>query len=102
MPISVAVKALVATNATPYHFRVPAGFPIPTLPRDNPLTVEGVALGKKLFHEKLLSRDNTISCASCHNETQAFSDSPHRFSKGVDQQEDALQCNAALQPRVEA
>jgi cytochrome c peroxidase len=86
-PVSVTVKVLVATNATPYHFRVPAGFPIPALPRDNPLTIEGVALGKHLFHEKLLSRDNTISCVSCHNETQAFSDSPHRFSKGVDGQE---------------
>jgi cytochrome c peroxidase len=87
MPVSATVKALVATNATPYHFRVPAGFPIPALPRDNPLTIEGVALGRQLFHEKLLSRDNTLSCASCHNETQAFSDSPHRFSKGVDGQE---------------
>jgi cytochrome c peroxidase len=86
-PISVAIKALVATNATPYHFRVPAGFPIPALPRDNPLTVEGVTLGKQLFHEKLLSRDDSISCASCHNEAKAFSDSPHRFSVGVDQQE---------------
>ena len=87
VPISVTVRALVATNATPYHFRVPAGFPIPALPRDNPLTVEGVALGKQLFHEKLLSRDNSLSCASCHKEAQAFSDSPHRFSVGVDQQE---------------
>jgi cytochrome c peroxidase len=89
VPISVPFGPLIATNATPYHFRVPAGFPIPSLPRDNPLTVEGVALGRRLFHEKLLSRDNTLSCASCHNETQAFSDSPRRFSIGVDQQEGA-------------
>ena len=87
MPISVTVRALVAANATPYHFRVPAGFPMPSLPRDNPLTVEGAALGEQLFHEKLLSRDNTLSCASCHNETKVFSDSPHRFSKGVDGQQ---------------
>jgi len=87
MPISVTVRALMATNTTPYHFRVPAGFPIPSLPRDNPLTVEGVTLGARLFHEKLLARDNTLSCASCHKETQAFSDSPRRFSKGVDEQE---------------
>jgi cytochrome c peroxidase len=51
------------------------------------LTLEGVALGGRLFHEKLLSRDNKLSCASCHNETQAFSDSPRRVSIGVDKQE---------------
>jgi cytochrome c peroxidase len=73
----------IAANATPYHFRVPAGFPIPSLPRDNPLTVEGVALGKRLFNEKLLSRDDTLSCASCHQEAHAFGDS-RRFSVGVD------------------
>jgi cytochrome c peroxidase len=88
-PVSIAPTVLMATNATPYHFRVPQGFPIPTLPRDNPLTVEGVALGAQLFHEKLLSRDNTLSCASCHKETQAFSDSPRRYSIGVDKQEGA-------------
>ena len=89
MPIAVTVRTLIATNATPYRFHVPAGFPIPSLPRDNPLTVEGVALGQRLFHEKLLSRDSTLSCASCHQEMAAFSDSPCRFSLGVDQQEGA-------------
>lgn len=74
---------LIASNATPYRFHVPAGFPIPALPRDNPLTEEGVALGRRLFNEKLLSRDDTLSCASCHQEAHAFSDS-RRFSVGVD------------------
>lgn len=53
------------------------------LPYDNPLTVEGVALGRRLFHEKALSRDGTISCASCHIQEHAFSD-PRRFSIGTD------------------
>ncbi|MCW5900630.1 MAG: cytochrome-c peroxidase [Flavobacteriales bacterium] len=44
------------------------------LPYDNPLTVEGVALGRRLFHEPLLSGDGTLSCASCHQQKQAFSD----------------------------
>jgi len=78
---------LIGPNATPYHFHVPSGFPIPSLPRDNPLTVEGVALGKRLFHEKFLSRDNTQSCASCHQEQHGFTDSPRRVSVGVDKQE---------------
>jgi cytochrome c peroxidase len=56
----------------------------PTLPYDNPLTEEGITLGRRLFYEKALSRDGTISCASCHQQKHAFSD-PRRFSVGVDQ-----------------
>jgi cytochrome c peroxidase len=87
-PAPAAVtQALIATNATLYQFHLPVGFPIPPLPRDNPLTVEGVALGDRLFHETLLSRDNTLSCASCHKPEHAFTDSPRRFSLGVDKLE---------------
>ena len=67
---------------TPYRFSMSAVFPIPDLPRDNPLTEERVALGEKLFHDPLLSRDGTISCASCHDSKSAFSD-PRRYSVGV-------------------
>ncbi len=47
------------------------------------MTVEGVLLGKNLFYEKMLSGDNTMSCASCHAPSAAFSDS-NQFSKGID------------------
>jgi len=67
---------------TPYPFKTGATFPMPDLPRDNPLTVERVALGEDLFHETSLSRDGSISCASCHKANAAFSD-PRRFSAGV-------------------
>jgi len=50
---------------------------------DNELTVEGVKLGRMLFYEKLLSKDNSIACASCHKQENAFSD-PDRLSSGVD------------------
>lgn len=46
----------------------------PVIPIINPQTVEGVALGKKLFFDPILSRDNTISCASCHAPQHAFTD----------------------------
>ena len=69
---------------TPYRFTMNAHFPIPDLPRDNPLIEERVRLGEKLFHEKLLSRDGTVACASCHSDS-AFSD-PRKFSIGVDGQ----------------
>lgn len=52
------------------------------VPADNPLTVEGVALGRKLFYETALSDDYTMSCASCHKQENAFSD-PRAFSLGT-------------------
>jgi cytochrome c peroxidase len=67
---------------TPFSFQMSAKFPIPDLPRDNPLIAERVELGAELFHEKALSKDSTISCASCHREGAAFSD-PRQFSAGV-------------------
>ncbi len=67
---------------TPYRFTMSATFPVPDLPRDNPLIEERVALGKALFHETALSRDGTLSCASCHVENFAFTDA-RRFSLGV-------------------
>jgi cytochrome c peroxidase len=56
--------------------------PLPEFP-DNPTTVQGVALGRRLFHETALSGDGTQSCASCHRQTSAFAD-PDRFSVGID------------------
>ena len=67
---------------TPYRFTMSATFPVPDLPRDNPLTEERVALGKALFNETALSRDGTLSCASCHVANFAFTDA-RRFSLGV-------------------
>jgi cytochrome c peroxidase len=51
---------------------------------DNPLTVEGIGLGRRLFYEKRLSAYNTISCGSCHRQTHAFADD-RAFSLGFDQ-----------------
>ena len=56
----------------------------PALPAfvDNPTTVEGVALGRRLFHDPALSGDGTQSCASCHQQALAFGDSGS-FSLGI-------------------
>jgi cytochrome c peroxidase len=56
-------------------FSVPAGLDayLP-VPESNPLTREKVELGKKLFSDVRLSRDNSISCATCHNPKLAFTD----------------------------
>ena len=69
-------------NFTPYRFTMSATFPVPDLPRDNPLIEERVALGKALFSETSLSRDSTLSCSSCHQADTAFTD-PRPFSTGV-------------------
>jgi len=53
------------------------------IPADNPLTIEGVALGRRLFYDTKLSADNTQSCASCHAPTSGFTDS-EQFSTGID------------------
>jgi len=59
---------------TPYPFQMSATFPIPDLPRDNPLTVERVTLGKTLFFDKQLSINNAQSCSDCHAPEKAFTD----------------------------
>ncbi|HEY1047549.1 MAG TPA: cytochrome c peroxidase [Bacteroidia bacterium] len=69
---------------TPYTLNLPAGFPNMKIPADNPLTVEGIALGKMLFFDPILSGDNTMSCATCHKQAFGFTDSSNRFSTGID------------------
>lgn len=54
------------------------------IPEDNPMTVQGVALGRHLFYEKRLSADNTQSCGSCHGPAFSFTDNGLRYSKGID------------------
>lgn len=55
------------------------------IPADNPLTVEKVELGKLLFFDPRLSRDNTMSCASCHQPELAWTDGT-KISMGIDNQ----------------
>lgn len=68
---------------TPYELVLPASLPKPKLPDDNPLTVEGIKLGNKLFFEDLLSGDNTMSCSGCHAQKFAFTDNELDFSVGI-------------------
>jgi len=68
-------------DTTPYTLEY-GQLPAPNLPSNNVLTVQGVKLGRMLFHDPMLSADGTQSCASCHNQAHAFSDTA-RFSLGV-------------------
>lgn len=63
------------TGPTPYALAIPATLPKNfVIPADNSMTVEGVELGRHLFYETKLSRDNSISCGSCHQQQLAFTD----------------------------
>lgn len=69
-------------DSTPYTLEY-RDFPDPELPSDNLPTKAGVQLGRMLFYEKLMSKDGSMSCADCHRQAQAFSDSL-QFSIGVE------------------
>lgn len=71
-------------ETTPYELTRLEGMPPMPIPPSNPMTVEGVNLGKKLFYDPILSGDNTQSCASCHRQSAAFVDPEMQFSVGID------------------
>ena len=76
----------ITTEQTPYVLSFPANLAPPIIPADNPLTEEGVKLGRVLFYEKKLSAKNNVSCGSCHMQKFAFA-SGTALSKGTDGQD---------------
>ena len=70
-------------DPTPYELVIPQGFPDMIIPGDNPMTIEGVALGRRLFYDTILSGDNTQSCGSCHAPAFNFTDNGKQFSEGI-------------------
>jgi cytochrome c peroxidase len=66
----------------PYELKLPPHFPLPEIPEDNLLTKSRVELGRLLFSDPILSRDSTVSCASCHKSEFAFADN-RAVSPGV-------------------
>ncbi|MGZ8558934.1 MAG: cytochrome-c peroxidase [Chitinophagaceae bacterium] len=75
-------------NDKPYQLtlvqlEIPAGFPEPVYKfSDNPLSKEGIELGRQLFYDGRLSLDGKIACASCHQQTGAFGTFEHDLSHG--------------------
>ncbi len=84
--LNLAGKDKKPKGLTPYSISLPSfvGDYFDKMPQDdeNPLTEEGVALGRRLFYEKKLSANNTLSCGSCHKQQHAFADN-RQFSLGV-------------------
>lgn len=58
----------------PYVWHLPAGFPKPKIPADNPMTYEKVELGRRLFYDRRLAQNNNQSCGDCHVQARAFTD----------------------------
>ncbi len=57
-----------------WAWSLPAYFPTPKAPADNPMSSAKVELGRHLFHDRRLSGNGTQSCGSCHHQDKAFSD----------------------------
>ena len=75
--LSALLLCLSACQEAPeqtYDWRLPAGFPQPLVPQDNPMTAAKVDLGKALFFSQDLSFNQQQSCASCHQPQHAFSE----------------------------
>lgn len=70
-------------NPTAYNATLPRNLPSATFPSRNPLTEQGVKLGRMLFYDPILSGDSTLACAGCHRQENAFAD-PRVFSIGID------------------
>lgn len=66
------------------ELEVPAHFPEVTYNlTNNPLTKNGIELGRKLFYEGAVSSTGTVSCGTCHEQKYAFTHHGHTFSHGV-------------------
>lgn len=65
-------------------FKIPEGWPVPFYNfQNNKLTAAGFALGRKIFYDVRLSKDNSTSCGTCHQSFAAFANSGHMLSHGV-------------------
>ena len=76
--ISILSGCKRSTSDTPVgqtiQIHPPLGLPAVPIPADNPPTADTIALGRKLFYDKRLSRDNSVSCATCHKPATDFTD----------------------------
>ena len=87
----MALVSFARAGVEEFAWKLPAGFPTPAVPADNPMSAAKVALGEALFSDPRLSITGKYSCQSCHSPTRAFTDGLPR-SRGATG--DALSLNA--------
>jgi cytochrome c peroxidase len=68
---SESVGSAIALPLSPLPVGLDSLMPVPI---SNPVTEEKIELGRRLFFDQQLSRDGTVSCASCHHPDKAFTD----------------------------
>jgi len=62
----------IPEHLTPYPVEISEWFPLLEVPENNPLTVEGVQLGRMLYYDEILEQDQVNSCSSCHVQEFGF------------------------------
>lgn len=65
---------LSGSSIDDYPWDLPAWVPRPVVPADNPMSIAKVELGRHLFYDQRLSADQSMSCATCHQQDKAFTD----------------------------
>jgi len=70
-------------SPTLYELELPDNVTMFPQPADNPMTEEGVELGRRLFYDTILSGDSSLACAGCHQQAFAFT-VPDQFSIGIE------------------
>ena len=81
------VVVVATQHPNPYNITVPQFFPTQmNIPADNPLTVEGIKLGRYLFYDGRLSgrteSDSLMSCSTCHLQSNSFECGVNNFDNG--------------------
>lgn len=80
----IAIITLIIGTFQNDLFHTPKGWPDPVYDfKKNPLKEEIIYLGRALFYDPMLSKDGTISCASCHSPFSAFTHVDHALSHGI-------------------
>ncbi len=74
---------LLALAASAPLLAAPLGLPAVPVPADNPMSPAKVALGDKLFNDKRFSATGDVNCATCHERSKGFTDSPLKTSEGI-------------------
>jgi cytochrome c peroxidase len=82
--VFICLSCCAFRNVHKQLFYQPKNFPKPVYNfKENNLSASKIELGRILFYDPILSKDNTISCASCHSPFAAFAHTDHALSHGI-------------------
>lgn len=71
---TVYQDSAIAADASAFDWALPARYPLPVEPENNPMTEAKFQLGRHLFYDQRLSGNGTQACASCHEQSRGFTD----------------------------